>query len=152
MQCTIFLLTLLSSGYTFAMDKPLKALTIINNHECSVVVCYEPRKEETRFVIPTGKWSCHLNREIYPKKSLTLFPLLTPLISIAINGFQPLQNLPIVKTDTPLIINPKRDNAITITQGTETLAVLKALIHTNVTAQSSKENKQESDKDFCSQQ
>lgn len=145
---TIFLVTLLSSGYAFAMDMSPKTLTITNNHERPVTVRYEPRKEETRVVVPTGEWSCAISRIIESKKSLTLLPLLTPHVSVAIEGFQPLQNLPIVKTHIPVVIHPQRGDTITITQDTETLAVLKSLMQTTVAQQPKAEAKE----DFCSQQ
>lgn len=146
MKCIVILLTLLLSGYGFAMDRQPAPLTIINDHEHSVTVRYEPRKEETRVVIPTGEWSCHVHRTIDPKKTLKLPPLLTPFVSIAIDGFQPLQNLPIVKTHIPMVISAKSSGEIIVTQDTQILAVIKALINPG-TVQQKKE-----DEGFCTQQ
>ena len=150
MKHTIFLVALLSSGYAFSMDNT-KGPTIINNQDRFVLVRYQPRKEETRIVVSKGEWNCYINKSIDSKKLLVLPPLLTPYISLTIDGFDKLENLPIGKTHEPLTIHPERNNEITITQGIEVLAILSAL--TNIPKKAPelplRKKKEESDEEFC---
>jgi len=130
MKRIIVLLSIVLPVYVFAMDDK-KGLMIINGTTKIATINYEPKKTKVR----EGMSSEPVTKLVDAGKFLVLPPLLTPLISVAIEGFDPLENLPIVTTHIPLEIHPPRHNEITITQDAQTRAVLKALINTLPTPQ-----------------
>ena len=130
MKRIIVLLGIVLPVCVFSMDDK-KGLMIINGNTKIATVRYEPTKTN----VPVGALSCYVSKSVDAGKFLVLPPLLTPLISVTIDGFDPLENLPIVTTHIPLEIHPLRNNEITITQDTQTRAILKALINTHPTPQ-----------------
>jgi hypothetical protein len=157
-----------SSVGLWGMDKELfpmgqcPRLTVVNNHTKKIVVRYQPLlpgMDEASSLIPASLGTSiipiprvttmYTEVTVAPEKKTELKQLLVPCVTIKIDGFHTLENVRILRSDVPLVINTECDNEIKVTQDEQERAIIKSL-HLSIQARSSKKYKKEnSDEDCC---
>lgn len=167
MKKLILIFLSVSSVGIFCMEKELfpmgqcPKLTVVNNHTKKITVRYQsllPGMDEASSLIPASLGSSiipmpyittmHTEVIVGSGKRTELKQLLTPIVTIKIDGFKTLENLRILRSDVPLVINSECDNEIKVTQDEQERAIIRSL-HLSIQARSPKHYKKESSDEEC---
>lgn len=135
MKRLVAALTLVSTSVFSAERVP--ELAIINGNSKNVVVRYEPSISPAKYnntLLSPGGRPIRSSPRITPLASLTIEPKKTTrlqllssqpfLVTVEIDGFEPLKDFRIYKSSDPLIIMPECDNSIKIIHGIKQSAIM----------------------------
>jgi hypothetical protein len=134
-------------------------LTVVNNHSKKIVIRYEPQMNDQSALIPLSIGSSiipmppittvHAEVTIESQKQAQLKQLLAPYITIKIDGFKPLENLSIVQSHIPLVINSECNNQIKVIQGSFERGIMDSLQLSIQASTKKRKEKESSDEDGC---